>query len=58
MGRASGFNGRENGEVDEPGGPSSAKPGKTRDRLRSHVNFRGRIVEKGNYVDMDADARC
>ncbi|KAI6017546.1 hypothetical protein BKA83DRAFT_678304 [Pisolithus microcarpus] len=56
-GRASGGNGREEGEeVDEPGGPSSTKPGKTRGRIRSRAKPRGRVAERDKDVeDMDAD---
>ncbi|KAI6011159.1 hypothetical protein BKA83DRAFT_4067764, partial [Pisolithus microcarpus] len=56
-GRASGGNGREDGEeVDEPGGPSSTKPGKTRSRIRSRAKPRGRVAERDKDVeDMDAD---
>ncbi|KAI6095229.1 hypothetical protein EDD16DRAFT_1698754 [Pisolithus croceorrhizus] len=55
--RASGAHGREDGEeVDEPGGPSSAKPGKTRGRIRSRARPRGRVAEKDKDAeDMDAD---
>ncbi|KAI6111248.1 histone deacetylase [Pisolithus sp. B1] len=55
-GRASGTHGKEDGEeVDEPGGPSSAKPGKTRGRMRSHVKPRCRVAEKVKGVgDVDA----
>ncbi|KAI6097320.1 hypothetical protein EV401DRAFT_2062182 [Pisolithus croceorrhizus] len=56
-GRASRTHGREDGkEVDEPGGPSSAKPGKTRGRTRSHVKPRCRVAEKVKDMgDVDAD---
>ncbi|KAI6106382.1 hypothetical protein EDD16DRAFT_1899500 [Pisolithus croceorrhizus] len=56
-GRASGAHGREDGEeVDEPGGPSSAKPGKTRGRIRSRAKPRGRVAERDKDAeDMDAD---
>ncbi|KAL4065156.1 hypothetical protein V8B97DRAFT_1867705 [Scleroderma yunnanense] len=58
-GRTSGvnLNGRDDGEdVDESGGPSTAKPPKTRNRTRSRAKPRGRVAEKDKDMeDMEVD---